>query len=310
MKFHELSAIYVTDPLSDFHKLRYVTKRAYQNSIRRLDADLGDRDLKTLTIRDIKAAHARWAACGKIPIGHGLITMLRIVVGFGAGILEDEDCQRIRGGLSAVKFANGKPRRTFLTEDQVTAICERALIDGAVSIAIAQTLQWWCSFRQKDIIGEWLPADQDPRPSTIVVDGLKWVGGITREEVNDALVLTHKTSKRNKVISIPLAGCPLSDLEWQALPKSGPLVIDPDTGLPFRAYRFTRLWRRYADQAGVPRSVVNMDTRAGRITRMLADGHNPDDVRKFATHSQLSTTMGYSRGEDEAVTRIVTGEAA
>jgi hypothetical protein len=29
----------------------------------------------------------------------------------------------------------------------------------------------------------------------------------------------------------------------------------------------------------------------------------PDDVRKAATHSQLSTTMLYSRGEEEATAR-------
>lgn len=311
VKFRELSSIYTTDPLSDFHKLRWVTKQAYRNYIRRLDTDLGDRELggeTCLTIRDIKGAHAVWSADGKIPMGHGLVTMLRIVIGFGAGILENPDCQRIAGGLRSVKFPNGKKRSSFLTEAQVVAVCDRALIDGARSIALAHTLQWWCSFRQKDIIGEWVPGNQDSRPSNVFIGGLKWVGGITAEEINDNRVLTHRTSKKNKVISIPLANCPLSAIEWDALPKSGPLIIDPETGLPFRVWTFQRLWRKYADQAGVPRSIVNMDTRAGRITRLLADGVNPDDVRKLATHSQLSTTMGYSRGDDEAVARIVDGE--
>ncbi len=42
-----------------------------------------------------------------------------------------------------------------------------------------------------------------------------------------------------------------------------------------------------------------------RITQAFADGANPDDIRKFAGHNNLSTTMGYSRGSSDAIGRVL-----
>lgn len=47
------------------------------------------------------------------------------------------------------------------------------------------------------------------------------------------------------------------------LPASGPLIICEATGLPWEGEKFRRGWRRIAEMAGVPRSVKNMDSRAG-----------------------------------------------
>jgi len=305
VKFCELSEIYLTDPLSDFHKNRYVTRQSYRGNIRRLNADIGDRDLKTLTIRDIKAAHAIWAADGKLSMGHGLVTMLRVVIGFGAGILENKDCKRIRESLSAVKFQNAKPRENWMSAEQAKAIRDAAVNAGDYAIALAQALQFDCALRQKDVIGEWLPQGSDPRPSKIGTLWLKWVGGVTREEVDEDLILTHETSKRGKVLSFPLKSCPMVMEEWGFAPSSGPLVFDHDTGLPFRSWNYARRWRLYAEKAGVPKSVWNMDSRAGRITTVLAKGVPLEDARKLAGHSQSSTTSRYSRGTEQAIARAL-----
>lgn len=299
-----LCYIYLMDPLSGHHKNRYVTKRSYYNNLRRLIDAIGDADLATLTVRDIKEAHARWCEGGHIPMAYGLITMLRIVLAFGAGVLEDPDCQRICFGLAKVKFPNAKPREHWIRQEQVTAIIDQALIDGAYSIALAVALQWAGALRQKDVIGEWVPL-WDPRPSQIVTAEWKWVGGICRDEIDSNLVLRHRTSKRGKVLTLPLGSIQIVMNEWNAAPASGPLIIDPDTDLPFRDWTYRRRWRDYATKAHVPENLWNMDTRAGRITTVLASGALPDDARKLATHSHLDTTMRYSRGDDEAVVRAI-----
>lgn len=305
MLLRELAEIYQTDPMSGFTKKRWVTQINYRSLTRRVVDDIGHYDLKDITIRLIKERHAVWSANGKLTMGHGIVSMFRIVVGFGAGILEDKDCQRIRGSLKSVKFPNAKPRSSILTAEQVFKICDLAFIDGQISACIGYLLQHYCCLRQKDVIGELVRIDADPRPSNVIFGNFKWVGGLLADNLSADRVLTHTTSKKGKTISIPLADCPLIDQEWASLPKSGPLIIDPRTGRPFQPWNYVGLWRKYADKAGVPREVFQMDTRAGRITGMLASGVNPNDVRLFATHSQLSTTMGYARGDDEGVVRAL-----
>lgn len=305
MRFRELAEVYMSDPLSDFHKLRWVTKKAYTNYVRRLNNTFGDVLLKDINVRFIKEKHAIWASGGRIAMAHGLITAFRIVVGFGAGILEREDCQRIRGAMSAVKFKNAKPRDTFMTPEQILRFLDFALIEGEFAIALSQSGQWDWGFRQKDMIGEWVPLDADPRPSNIIVKGMKWVGGIVMDEINNDLVLTHETSKRGKILTFPIRSCPLVMDMWRYAPKSGPLIVDPETGLPFRVWNYGRRWRNVATKAGIPRNVWNMDSRAGRITDLLANGVPLEDARKFAGHSQSSTTSRYSRGTMEAIARTL-----
>ena len=305
MLLRELADQYFTDSMSGVRKLRPVTQTNYESQTRRLVADLGHYEIEDITIRILKAQHAVWSADGKITMGHGIISMFRIIVGFGAGILEDKDCQRIRGSLASVKFPNAKPRSSILTAEQVFKICDLAFIDGQISACIGYLLQHYCCLRQKDVIGELVRIDADPRPSKVIFGDYKWVGGLLADNISADRVLTHTTSKKNKKITIPLADCPLIEQEWASLPKSGPLIIDPRTGRPFQPWNYVGLWRKYADKAGVPREVFQMDTRAGRITGMLASGVNPNDVRLFATHAQLSTTMGYARGDDEGVVRAL-----
>jgi hypothetical protein len=94
-------------------------------------------------------------------------------------------------------------------------------------------------------------------------------------------------------------------IELYAAPPSGPLIVDPQTGLPFEAWKYRRIWRELATAAGVPKEVWNMDTRAGRITEVLAAGATMEDVRKFAGHEQQRTTSRYSRDTEDAIKRTL-----
>jgi hypothetical protein len=237
-------------------------------------------------------------------MAHSLATHLRIIIGFGATILENAECQRIRTLLSGLRFKNAGARKVWLSREQAEKIINEAVIEYHFSIALAQALQADCALRQKDVIGEWVPLS-DPEPSAVLHEGMKWVRGITREEINADMILSHKTSKRGKVQTFDLRKCPLVMEELCSLPKSGPLIIDPDTKLPFHAWKFRREWRRIARIAKIPDNVWNMDTRSGRITNVLAAGALPNDARLLAGHSQLSTTMRYARGADEGIDRAL-----
>ena len=50
-----------------------------------------------------------------------------------------------------------------------------------------------------------------------------------------------------------------------------------------------------SDLADIPKHVQNRDSRAGFITEAFDSGAIPDQIRRSAGHSQLSTTMGYAR---------------
>lgn len=305
MNVLQLGAAYMTDPDSGFHKLRWCTRQGYERSIARIVEDIGDREIVALGTRDVLHLHARWMESG-VTLAHQLATQLRIIIGFGATILEDPDCQRVRGLLTGMRFKNGKPRENWITADQAKAVRDEAFSQNWLAVALAQALQFDCALRQKDIIGEWIPVDEPEQSAILSPDGqMKWVRGLLREEVDADMVLRHQTSKRGKPAVFPLALCPSVMVEWYAAPPSGPLIIDPQTNLPFEAWKYRRVWREIATAAGVPPDVWNMDSRAGRITQVLAAGATLEDARKLAGHSQQSTTSRYSRGNNEAIERAL-----
>jgi hypothetical protein len=306
MNILQLADAYLTDPDSGFPKLRFCTREGYQRNIAKIIDEIGDREIAAIGAKDLLHLHAKWMEGGHIASAHQLATQLRIIIGFGATILEDADCQRVRGLLAGLRFKNAKPRTTWITAEQVKAVREEAFCANWLSVALAQAFQFDCALRQRDVLGEWIPADE-PEPSTIYSHDrrMKWVRGITREEVNADMVLTHKTSKRGQVLTFPLKSCPSVMTEWYAAPPSGPLIIDPQTELPFEAWKYRRIWREMATKAGVPPEVWNMDSRAGRITQVLAAGASLEDARKLAGHNQSSTTSRYSRGTPEAIARAL-----
>jgi hypothetical protein len=246
----------------------------------------------------------------KVSMAHALITQLRIIVGFGATILDDAECRRIRSILSGLRFKTPKRRTKWITAVQADDIRDMAFGKGRAfyPFALAQALQFDCALRQKDVIREWVPLD-DPAPSTIIDGSEKWVRGLVREEIDDDFVLRHQVSRNDKMLSFPLDWCEMVMEEWYAVPKSGPLIVDPDTRLPYRAWKYRRVWRRLATEAKVPKDVWNMDSRAGRITQLMAAGVNLEDARKFAGDERESTTRRNCRDDEDAIRRVL-GQAS
>jgi hypothetical protein len=113
----------------------------------------------------------------------------------------------------------------------------------------------------------------------------KWLRGIRWEEIDENLILTHIMSRSQKEIEVDLKLAPmvmaeLGNVPRDQLPAKGPVIISEASGLPWYAVEFRRNWRLAADKAGVPRTVKNMDTRAGAISeatnaKAIADSDEP-----------------------------------
>lgn len=312
MTLTELIAAYRTDPDSPIRKLRYATKQNYANLTARLDLQHGYERIDELKARDMLRWHEMWSADGKIPMGHSLIGMLRTLCSFGATIMDDESCLRLSTLLSKQRFAMGKPRTERLTSGQANAVRAMAHKMGFHSVALAQAFQFECILRQRDSIGEWVPVDE-PGVSAVLWHGEKWLRGITWNEIDEALILRHITSKRNKLIEVPLQGAPMLIEEFtrfELLPERGPIIISEATERPYTAVAFRRLWREIATAAGIPNTVRNMDSRAGAITEATEAGADLEHIKHAATHSDIAMTQRYARGAAEKTAGVMEKRAA
>jgi hypothetical protein len=297
---------YQKDADSPYRELRYKSRKSYDTIMGLIVRDYGTERLSELSGRAFKAWHRKWAEGGKTSISHAKIGMLRILFGFGATILEDKECERLSGVLGQMRFPMAKPRTERLSAEQATAIRATAHELGRHSIALAQAFQFECMLRQKDVIGEWVPMEE-PGLSDTTHEGMKWLRGIRWEEIDGNLILRHTTSKRLKEVEWDLRGCPMVMEELALLgvrPDSGPIVIYEKTKRPWSANEFRRYWRQCADAAGVPKSVRNMDSRAGAISEATDAGAELEHVRHAATHSNISMTQRYSRNQAEKIAGV------
>jgi hypothetical protein len=302
----ELIERYQTDPDSTYRKIRFHTRQTYGSHLRVIMADHGAERVRYIKARNLLRWHEDWTPRGAT-MAHGLMGILRTVMTFGATILDDDDCARVKGLLSSMRFSRPGNREERLTAAQVVAIRRQAHLMGHASIALAQAFQFECTLRQRDCIGEFVPASE-PGISDIHAYGEKWLRGLRWSEIDENLVLRHLTSKRQKVIEVDLNLAPMVLEEIAPIPpewRTGPIIIREKTGLPWQSYDFRRAWRQVARAAGIPDNVQNMDSRAGAISEATDSGAQLEDVRHAATHSNIAMTMRYSRGAPEKVARVM-----
>ncbi|MBR0913143.1 tyrosine-type recombinase/integrase [Bradyrhizobium japonicum] len=317
MTLGELVEVYQTDKISTYHQLRYHTRKNAASILKRLVDAHGSVELKAIKRRDLAEWYMTWADGGKVSMAHAFIAQIRTITGFGASMLEDEECERISSVLHRMRFANSPPRTERLVASQVIAIREAARKHfGWYSLALAQAIQFECMFRQRDIIGELVP-EAEPGESDVRFNGQKWLRGIRWEEIDDKWILKHKTSKRQKEIQWNLAAAemvmeelailvelPVDQINRGLFPTKGPIIINDVTGLPWTANEYRRKWRLVADHVGVPKEVRNQDTRAGAITEATEAGADLEHVKHAATHSDISQTQRYSRGATEKIASV------
>lgn len=328
--WRSLIACYETDPDSSFRKLRYATKKNYLPLMKRLFQDVGPDEVASMKARDMLRLHENWTRPNepggkpKTTVGHSLVGMVRILVNFGATILESEECEKVANMLHRMKFKMGKPRGEQITADQAEAVRAELHRRGLHSIALAQAGQFDFTWRQKDMIGEWVPLTEDGI-SDVIQGNNKWLRGLRWEEIDQNLILKHTTSKKQKEVILDLRLAPMvveelrlmfgipdhAALTRDLLPASGPVVVNERNGMPWQGHEFRRKWRAAARASGIPDKVFNMDSRAGAITEGVeATGGDLDSVRISATHSNVSQTQNYSRGDQKRIAAVMTKRAA
>jgi hypothetical protein len=244
-----------------------------------------------------------------------MMTYIRIVISFGK-LVGLTGCKEARETLSELEFQVPKRRTTFITAQQATDIRAEAHRRGLPSVALVQALMFELMIRQKDAIGEMIPASE-PGISDVTHHGKKWLYGIRWSEISDDMILTHRLSKSlrgrdavldptaGKTEAFDLRAYPMVMEEMQHVPhRTGPLVICERTGRPWDHKYFATIWRQIANAVGVPSNVQNRDSRAGGVTEALDAEANPDQVRRHAGHSQIGTTMIYSRDSLEAKNNV------
>lgn len=291
---------YQIDTDSPFHKLRFKSRENYLSLMRRLTNDCGDTPLIDINARTLLRWHESWTGVkSRIAMAHSLVGMLRTLMSFGSTILDNAECRRLKTMLGDMRFTMPKARTQRITAEQVNAVRAKAHELGKHSIALAQAFQFECILRQKDVVGEWVPA-AEPGISEITDRGQKWLRGLRWSEIDGNLILKHTTSKRNKDVEVDLKLAPMvmEELErFPVRPQSGPVIVYEVSGLPYQSAQFRKVWRLVATAAGVPESVYNMDSRAGAISEATDAGVPIEHVRHASTHSNTSTTERYSRNQ-------------
>ena len=158
-------------------------------------------------------------------------------------------------------------------------------------------MQFECSIRQRDVIGEWIKEKaQAPR----------WQNGLTWSHIGQDGILRKKTSKTGAPAEHRLSDHPDLAVELDRVPvdrRVGPLVVDEKLGAPYTAERYRKWFRQIARAAGIPDAVWNMDSRAGAITEAWESGAEPASIMAMATHTQLSTSRRYNRTNVEQISR-------
>jgi len=260
-----LVSTYLADRRASYHKLRFKTRAHYDSLIKRLLEDCPDQRLADLKAADIMRLYGGWAGNGqKLAMGHAMMAMVRILINYGATVLEDGECIRLSVVLRNTRFKQSKSRREQLTAEQASAIIRRAHEEKYHSIALAQAFQFDCPLGQGDVLGEWVP-QSEPGVSDVTDEDRKWLRGIRWSEIDENLVLRHPSSRDGKLLESRLSETVLvrAELErFDRLPASGPVIVSELTKLPWDMHVFRRIWRKIATDCGVPNSVYNMDSQA------------------------------------------------
>jgi hypothetical protein len=209
---------YQTDKDSPYQKNRYHVRQNRDSMLRRIAKRHGHEALSDIKARLLMAWHKDWSMDGqRLATGSSFIGQLRALFSFGATLLEDPDCERLCGVMHKMRFAGTKPRAVSVTAEFANAIRERARLRGWPSIALAQAIQFECTLRQKDVIGEMVPISE-PGISAITKGKEKWLRGIVWQEIDENLILKHVTSKKQKEMTADLKLAPmvLEELQFKA----------------------------------------------------------------------------------------------
>lgn len=314
---------YKSDEFSPMMDVKYNTKADYLHRLDRLETAIGnvlitETDLITLKRwqKAMAAAHeARVAEFNARAESGGfearssdsthyvksLFTMIRIITGYGVQI-KAPGARDVRDILSEMRIKSPRPRHTSPTSEQIQAIVTVADADGNAAFSLGLLCQWWLTLRAVDVRGQWLGKGAQMRWA----DGMTWA--MLDKDVTKLCKTPSKTEKAAPdALEFDLTLIPELRARLMSIPadqRIGPVIKQPN-GVPFQADRWSKLFRKYADQAGIPRDVWMMDTRAGAINHAKNHGASHIQLQHQANHSQASTTDRYVRERSGTVNTVI-----
>ena len=297
---------YRDDEESPIFRVRPVTRQGYEKSLAIICETVGARRFDVVTGRDLWRWFRQWARADDAGVlqnhrrAYGCIQALRVAAKYGVAerVAGAADFKQI---LSTVEFPVPRRRGAQMTREYALAIIAKAHELQEPAIALAVALQFGCALRQKDVIGEWEKTD----------GGRRWARGLLWGEhvKTDLSLLSKPTSKSNGAETaehdlrlIPLAYAEVARIQMAS--RIGPVVRDQRSGLPFVQREFAKRFREIARAAGVPDTVWSMDARSGAITEAHEAGASLEDSMAAATHTEVSTNLGYRRTKIEASNRV------
>jgi hypothetical protein len=309
-----LLIVYQTHEDSPYRLLKPNSRIPYDHYVRKLREVYGERRLRNLTGLDVKRWHKVWraptrpGAPEKLAAAQFALNVLKAAITFGV-VCGVPECSRIREFLTVLRFPGPAPREQAPSAADVAKLIAAAHKLGRHRAALAYALQFETTARQWDVIGQWVPMS-DPRPSAILDNGEKWIGP-TWAAIDETLTLTLTPSKTEKTtkasVHVHLRKCPMVMAELELIPpeeRTGPLIVNERTGLPYRWALWGMAWRDAREEAGLPDSLWNRDLRAGGITEAEKAGVSSDDRSKLAGHSPKVNRDVYSRDRLAASDRV------
>ncbi|KQV83648.1 hypothetical protein [Rhizobium sp. Root1220] len=306
-----LSRLFQTNDDSPFLSIKWNSRKNILQSLVIIEKTVGARHLSKLLGPDFKRWHTTWAEpkeTGKPPrpwrAKHAIDTV-RQLVSYGV-TLGYEDCFRADTILGKIRFKTPPARTSVMTIEHVNAVRTAAHAVGRQSVALATVLQFELAMRQKDVVGEWEPTD-DADEGGITYRNTRWVNGLVWSDIDSDLVLRKTHIKTGLPVEHDLRLHPAVLEEIERVPvekRIGPMIISESTGVPYKNRKFSERWRIVANEAGIPKSVWNMDARAGAITEAYDLGASETDVMKSAGHKNRQTSARYNRGTLKQTNRV------
>jgi len=191
-----LSRRYQTDDASPFKTHKWNWRDRETRILKIIEAAFGSRSLSTLGNTDF----SRWYDHAKRPKAAGgaeridravkIMKLLRQMVSYGAAA-ELPHCERLFGILSKMRFKGPARRRVKLELHHVEAFIPMAIEMDRLSLALGTAIQFETMMRQKDVIGEWEPLGETDKLLGIVLNGGRWVNGLTWTDIPPSMVIAR-----------------------------------------------------------------------------------------------------------------------
>jgi hypothetical protein len=271
---------------------------------------IGARRVDECDGRDVRRWFKQWRETSGLGAARMALAVLKAAVSFGV-ICKTRGCTEFQTILKELEFEALPPRTWAPTADQIIAIRKAAHAAGRPRAALCYAIQFETTLRQWDVIGQWYDLD-DPRPSAVLAYGRKWIGPTWAAIDNNLIMAKVKPTKTEDTteitVSFDLSVCPMVCEELAKIPqekRTGPLIVHPETGLPYVRQSWRNAWAADFKAAGLPVGMWNRDLRAGGITEGGNAGASKDDRRKLAGHAKERTTELYDREQVEAHRRVM-----